>query len=205
MLKKKRVIRDSAGLLSLMLMFIIFAGCQSDRKESKSSNLPADYAEKVKKFRKQRDNFFQNSEQSPLPQETRRSFQGLSYYPPDPSYRIKGAYSPYDEPEKRAGWMLAVGRFTFSLAGRELDLEIWSSKDSGDLSIMFTDPTNKKETYKAGRYVELKRSPEGSFILDFNYAYNPYCHYNPIYVCPIPPPENHIPVAVKAGEKRLAQ
>jgi uncharacterized protein (DUF1684 family) len=38
-------------------------------------------------------------------------------------------------------------------------------------------------------------------IIDFNYAYNPYCAYNEKYSCPIPPIENHLKIAISAGEK----
>jgi uncharacterized protein (DUF1684 family) len=42
---------------------------------------------------------------------------------------------------------------------------------------------------------------EGRLAVDFNYAYNPYCAYNELWSCPIPPPENHLRVAIEAGEK----
>lgn len=176
-------------------------GCQSGSQDK--SGVPADYLQKVEKFRGNKDDFFKNSQQSPIPAKERSSFEGLVYYPPDPDYRVKGTYEPYSEPEKRGERMLAVGRLSFSLKGKELDLEVWSSRDSEQLSVMFTDPTNKDETYKAGRYLELQRDLDGSFIIDFNRAYNPYCHYNPIYDCPLPPRGNRIPLPVKAGEKRL--
>ncbi len=192
---------DVIVFVALLFVPLLSGGCEPGSK--KESPVPGNYVKRVKTFRIEKDRFFKNSEQSPLPEELRRSFQGLTYYSPDPAFRIKGTYHPYKEPVKRGGWMLAVGRFSFSLAERELDLEVWSSGSSEELSIMFTDPTNKDETYKAGRYVELKGQVDGSFIIDFNYAYNPYCHYNPVYVCPLPPPENHIPIPVQAGEKRL--
>ncbi|MFP3983399.1 MAG: DUF1684 domain-containing protein [Desulfurivibrionaceae bacterium] len=187
--------------LSLIVIFMALSGCQSDSQEK--AGVSDDYLQKVEKFRENKDAFFKNNQQSPIPAGERNSFEGLAYYSPDPDYRIKGTYEPYSEPEKRGGRMLAVGRLSFSLKGKELDLEVWSSRDSEQLSVMFTDPTNKDETYKAGRYLELQRDLDGSFIIDFNRAYNPYCHYNPIYDCPLPPRENHIPIPVKAGEKRL--
>jgi uncharacterized protein (DUF1684 family) len=42
-----------------------------------------------------------------------------------------------------------------------------------------------------------------SIELDFNYAFNPYCHYNSTFSCPIVPFENHLKVHIFAGEKKL--
>lgn len=38
-------------------------------------------------------------------------------------------------------------------------------------------------------------------IIDFNYAYNPSCAYNPSWHCPLAPMENRLPVKIPAGEK----
>ena len=69
------------------------------------------------------------------------------------------------------------------------------------LSILFTDRTTGKETYGAGRYLDLEPPQDGLYTVDFNRAYNPFCAYTGVYNCPIPPPENHLPVAIRAGEK----
>ena len=59
-----------------------------------------------------------------------------------------------------------------------------------------------KETYGAGRYLEPQALLGGKVLVDFNYAYNPYCAYNPKYSCAIPTRENHLEIAVEAGEKK---
>ena len=69
------------------------------------------------------------------------------------------------------------------------------------LSILFTDRTTGKETYGTGRYLDLAAPEQGLYTLDFNAAYNPLCAYTHVYNCPIPPAENALPVAVRAGEK----
>ena len=38
-------------------------------------------------------------------------------------------------------------------------------------------------------------------MLDFNEAYNPPCAFNPYTTCPLPLPENRLPVKILAGEK----
>ena len=73
-------------------------------------------------------------------------------------------------------------------------------KEEG-LSVLFTDRTTGKESYAAGRYLDLKAPVDGLYTLDFNAAYNPLCAYTHVYNCPIPPRENALPIAVRAGEK----
>ena len=64
----------------------------------------------------------------------------------------------------------------------------------------FVDATSGGETYGAGRYLELEALEDGTFLADFNLAYNPYCAYSEDYSCPVPPAENRIAVPVRAGE-----
>ena len=70
-------------------------------------------------------------------------------------------------------------------------------------SILFRDKTTGQDTYGGGRYIELNPTEftDNRVILDFNTAYNPYCAYNPSFACPLPPAENTLPVAVRAGER----
>jgi len=67
----------------------------------------------------------------------------------------------------------------------------------------FTDETTNKETYGAGRYINLELNNKNHYVVDFNYAYNPYCAYNPKYSCAIPSRENHLKIAIEAGEKNI--
>jgi uncharacterized protein (DUF1684 family) len=72
------------------------------------------------------------------------------------------------------------------------------------LFLPFTDATTGNETYESGRYIDLQTSDikNNEIIIDFNKAYNPYCAYvSGVYNCPIPPRENHLAVAIRAGEK----
>jgi uncharacterized protein (DUF1684 family) len=70
------------------------------------------------------------------------------------------------------------------------------------LFLAFGDETSAVESYGAGRYLDIKKVPGSTSItLDFNLAYNPYCAYNDTYSCPLPPKENLLPVAIRAGEK----
>jgi len=69
-----------------------------------------------------------------------------------------------------------------------------------DLGIFFRDATTGKESYALGRYVDVKKLENGRYLLDFNFAYNPACAFSDHYNCPIPPRENVLPMAVRAGE-----
>lgn len=72
------------------------------------------------------------------------------------------------------------------------------------LFLPFTDATTGTETYESGRYIDLqtKDIKNNEVVIDFNKAYNPYCAYvSGVYNCPVPPRENHLQVAILAGEK----
>ena len=75
------------------------------------------------------------------------------------------------------------------------------------LFLPFTDLTSGEESYGAGRYLDLEINEivNNQVILDFNKAYNPYCAYSDEYNCPIPPRENYLNIAIKAGEKNFAK
>ena len=94
---------------------------------------------------------------------------------------------------------LRFGRFRFSIDGQQTELTIY--ENDHEYFLPFADALAGKETYGAGRYLEPQRTHHGKFLIDFNYAYNPYCAYNPRWSCPIPPAENRIKVPIRAGEK----
>jgi len=99
---------------------------------------------------------------------------------------------------------LRYGFFEFTVDGQACRLQAYRTSDEGEtphLFIPFRDATSGKETYAAGRYLELPENTSGVYDLDFNLAFNPYCAYGGDYSCPFPPPENHLKVAIRAGEK----
>jgi uncharacterized protein (DUF1684 family) len=97
-----------------------------------------------------------------------------------------------------------VGALEFVLKGQRLKLSAFTEADDpkpGRLFVPFTDLTTGTETYAGGRYLDLDRTATGIYDLDFNRAYHPYCFYNSTYDCPYPPPENRLPVPIRAGER----
>jgi uncharacterized protein (DUF1684 family) len=143
----------------------------------------------------------------------KEAFEHLLYYPPDRGYAVPAKLVRLAEPEevemltsrslKKTFYRYA--RIRFRLEGEDQELTAFKSTLDGggsrSLFIPFRDATSGSETYGAGRFLDVEE-PEGEeLILDFNRAYNPLCNYSPAYNCPIPPRENHLPVAVRAGEK----
>mgnify|MGYP003346839900 FL=1 len=100
--------------------------------------------------------------------------------------------------------MQLVGVLEFSLKGQRMTLGAFvedGTQRIENLFVPFADLTTGKDTYPAGRYLDLHPTATGYYTIDFNRAYNPYCAYNSTYECPYPPPSNRLKVAVTAGEK----
>jgi hypothetical protein len=93
------------------------------------------------------------------------------------------------------------GKFRFSVDGQPAELTIYANEHG--FFLPFVDALAGQETYEAGRYLEPEVLPDGRFVIDFNLAYNPYCAYNPLWACPIPPKENRLSVRIEAGEKKF--
>jgi uncharacterized protein (DUF1684 family) len=72
--------------------------------------------------------------------------------------------------------------------------------DRGRFFLPFKDGTTGGETYAGGRYLDPRARPDGSLVVDFNYAYNPYCAYGEGWSCPVPPVENEVTAPIEAGE-----
>jgi uncharacterized protein len=138
----------------------------------------------------------------------RKDFTGTRWFPVDESYRVTAQYVPYDKPRQIViqnvmGDTLKEtipGYAAFSLHGQALQLD-GELNGSGGLSLVFRDLTSGKETYAASRFLEADPPKDGRVVLDFNEAYNPPCAYNPYTTCPLPPPQNRLPVRIEAGEK----
>lgn len=170
----------------------------------------------IEKHRQEKFETFKG-EDSPLTRKERRRFKGLKYYPVDLTYRVKARFIKTANPvlfkmkttTARLPDYSKYGEVHFTLDGHAYSLEVYQSPDlmkregyEDYLFIPFTDETNGKETYEVGRYLEMRIPTGEEVIIDFNLCYNPYCSYSPNYSCPIPPAVNHLPVVIKAGEKK---
>ena len=162
----------------------------------------------IRETRAYKDSLLRHGDDSPLLPDDRLDFGGLAYYPIDLRYRIVGQMHLYArqrqiEVPDTGGTTITMerfGRLYFTWAEKEYWLEVYRSFESGQLEAFFRDGSNASTTYSGGRYVAVDPLQEGLYLIDFNMAYNPYCDYNPAYICPMPPAQNTLPFSVEAGE-----
>ena len=171
------------------------------------------YIEEINKEREEKDRFMKSSKESPFAADP-ENYKGLSFYPPDLRYKIVAELTPIEKKETvtlstntgEEQRYLEYAFAEFDLDGLHHKLLILEVMDSGPfrgkLFFAFGDETSAVETYGAGRYLDLEKVPGSSTItLDFNKAYNPYCAYISNFSCPLPPAQNLLAIAIKAGEK----
>ena len=169
-------------------------------------------------YRAKRDKLFRFHPQTPLNNNQLAKFQTIPYFEYDPDYRVIGrldtAVSPtLYEVELPAEGMFRFKKFAdvhFELKKQPFSLGVyWIEAYGGGIFLPFRDETNGESTYGGGRYLydSIKgadlNNDSNTFVLDFNFAYNPSCAYNDQWVCPLSPPENKLPFSIKAGEQQL--
>lgn len=178
-----------------------------------------DYNWDIKQHRHQKDQFFATSPDAPLPPDERQQFQGLRYFEPDRSYQVEAELIYFAEPEEvqlgttsgRLRQYYRSGEARFRLEGQDCRLTFYKPVpppdheefESQTLFLPFRDTTTGQESYGAGRYLEVEeeRANNGRQVIDFNLAYSPWCAYNEMYSCVLPPEENRLLVPVRAGER----
>lgn len=164
--------------------------------------------EEIAKHRDETDRFMRFSDESPF-LDSEATYTGLNYYPADLKYKIKARFTPVEKQEvytlqtndDKEKQYLTYGTASFELEGIVNELFILENVEENELFLAFGDETSAIETYGAGRYLDVTHTGGNSIMLDFNKAYNPFCAYNPNYTCPLPPKQNLLEVAIKAGEK----
>jgi uncharacterized protein (DUF1684 family) len=138
-----------------------------------------------------------------------RPFSGLEYFDFAPDWQIAAAWQPLSPPLRMevpnvSGELNSVEvthSAVFELAGQTVTLLPMSVGENG-VFFIFRDRTSGRETYGAGRFLRAGPAVDGKITLDFNRAYNPPCAFTSFATCPLPPPENWLPFAVPAGEKK---
>ncbi|MCB0698640.1 MAG: DUF1684 domain-containing protein [Chitinophagales bacterium] len=190
--------------LTFILFAATFVSCTSNDTFNKE----------IAQFRHEYKNAFITDERSPLKAE---DTSYLRFYTPDPTYKVKASFeltpesTPFDIPtvSGKTKQYRQYGIATFSINDTVQKLHIYQSlklmqapEYAEHLFIPFTDATSYIETYGGGRYIDLSIDDiKGTgLIIDFNKCYNPWCAFAEGYNCPIPPPENRLSVAIRAGE-----
>lgn len=177
---------------------------------------PNVYDNLIQNHRDELHHEFLDTAETPLTDEGLEIFNGLDYFKIDSLYRVSSMLLRTPDEKifemqtstDRLPEYLKYGSAEFTLNGKKLKLNVYQNvklvqneeyKDY--LFIPFRDSTSGETTYGGGRYIETEIPKGDILIIDFNKAFNPYCAYNHKYSCPIPPLENTLEIAIKAGEK----
>lgn len=139
--------------------------------------------------------------------EERRLFPPRKWYPVRESMRVPASYTRYATPKvvKMPDILGAIldepmqGFVSFELNGKKHELMVEELPDRR-LFIQFMDLTNGNPTYPSGRYHYTDAHENGKVFIDFNKAYSPPCAFTEYATCTFPPQENHLNVAIEAGE-----
>ena len=174
----------------------------------------AEPAEAHTLWRRTRDELFASHPASPLLEEDRGSFDGLPVPAYDPDWRFEAEIRDA-EPGRLDVDTGTDGTVPFERLGVvEVpdvgSLDVWRlATYGGGLFVPVKDASAGKDggTYGGGRYLldTVKGadlgSSDGSLVLDFNFAYNPSCAYDPAWACPLAQPGNTVAVEIPAGER----
>ncbi len=174
-----------------------------------SEPVETNYQEEVAQYRAERHQFMRSDATSPFVEQL-VSYDSLKYYPADESFKINATVEPISNGEihllatsdgKEQAFQ-EIALLHFDLKGTHQDLTLLKSQEYGDYFLSFYDETSAIQTYGSGRYLETDYTPgQTKVMLDFNYAYNPYCAYTEGYSCPVPLQKNQINIPIRAGEK----
>ena len=198
-----RIIHHSTFVLILILGF---CACQSEKAKKFEQ-----YKQALGKSR--HENGLQLLTEGVIDTADSHHFKGLNYFDIDTHYLIKAriqALPPlpiaFKTNTDRSPIYYTSFLLSFAVGDSQCSLVAYSEteKDVKRLFIPFKDANNLKDIYGGGRYLDIEYQGEKDFLLlDFNQAYNPYCHYNHTYSCPLVPEENRLNFAIKAGEKKF--
>jgi uncharacterized protein len=212
-----RIIITLTAVALLYLMYLIYGEYASGGKlaevagQANREMSDSTFLAELKQTRYDKDKYFGQAAESPILASDKPSFTGLSYYEPNMNFRVRATF----EKETAAPIRLSdgteqklAGILTFTLQGKTVSLRAYYDNEplsdiKGGIQayVPFRDATSGKDTYGGGRLLNILIEEDNKAILDFNYAYHPFCYYNPAYICPLTPRENTLVVAIKAGEK----
>jgi uncharacterized protein len=187
----------------VLVSFVCVANAQTD-----------DESYNVRRFREIRDKSFRNPGETPLLNEDFQKFKGLEYFDLNTKLIVNAKLEKTTDQQVfmmptsigTSRKYFKYGVLTFEIEGKSFSLNAYQSEMAAKKNVLlfvpFRDLTNGKETYGAGRYLDIKVPTGDEAIMDFNFAYNPSCAYgNPQFSCAIPPKENFLQTEIKAGEK----
>jgi len=203
----------NSKIISLFLLTWILAVSFSNAQSK------AEISQMTTEFRKKYKADFLEEERSPFYNKA-AELELLSFYKPKAKYRVDCSFERTENAKTfdmatysgQVRKYVQYGWLKFKFKGKDRQMAVYQSLRSQEteeykdyLFIPFKDLTNIKTTYGGGRYIDIKISDiqDNRLSLDFNQSYNPYCAFKDGYSCPIPPKENHLTWAIKAGEKKF--
>lgn len=193
-------------MLKLLIIFLLYSTLTFSQHSK----------DEVLSYQKELNDFYLNSETSPLKREELMEFKGLNFFPYNEKMLVAATLERLEnQPEfkmpttgKNEPLYKRYGILNFQIDGKELQLEVYQNLDlmkrkgfEKHLFLPFIDLTNGEETYGGGRYLDVEVPEDDQMILDFNKAYHPYCAYTLGYSCPITPDVNFLEIEIKAGVK----
>jgi len=210
MLRARTLFRIFESLLIISIIFNFFSCGKKYIPEQEK------YIKSIEEFRHEKNEEMKNDPSSPFNQDKNAHFKPLKYFDVNPDFVFKSKLYKYDKQdsviifgtkgEKRK--ILRFGYVLINFKNKQYKLNVYrGSSPNGAVyyTIWFTDKTTGDETYGVGRYLDFDLNPDTSYVytIDFNLAYNPYCAYSAKYSCAIPSKEDHVDLAIKAGEKNF--
>lgn len=199
-----------------VLLSLLLVSCSP--KEKKTSPEQQAYIAEAQKAQYELNLQFADKARTPLDSVDWAKFKSLDFFPIAVKYVVKARFEKNEYPvpfemktsTDRKPIYQKYGTLFFEMDGISCELACYQSLDPNDseeekqyVSVPFTDKTTGKESYGGGRYLDLRLPLADTVILNFNKVYNPYCAYSHRWSCVIPPEENTLPVAIKAGAKKF--
>jgi hypothetical protein len=163
-------------------------------------------------WRTTRDELLRTHPDSPIPQPGRAGYPGAPVAAYDPQLRFEVTVDTDVPPLHLEIATGSDGIVPFDRIGRAHlpgggDLDVWwLGSYGGGLFLPVKDATAGTATYGGGRYLidTVKGADLGGdrnrLVLDFNFAYNPSCAYDPAWACPLAPAGNILERPLLAGE-----
>ncbi len=198
-------------LLGVISLSILFFSC-SDKYTPEEKK----YISEVEQYRNEKNDYMKNNPESPFNQDTTIKFEPLNYFDVDPGFVFKSKLFEYPQKDTISVYgtkgeerkAIRYGYVNFDYQNQPYKVNVYKGTSAGGeeyYSIWFTDKTTGGETYGVGRYIDFDINPDSNYVytVDFNLAYNPFCAYSAKYSCAIPTKEDHLDLAVTAGEKKF--
>lgn len=191
----------------LYCLIVFFTTCSVAQEQSVCESIHLE-------FLNEQHEQFADEEESPLTSDGRKDFKTINYYPYDASYCVEAQWvltpgqEPFEMPTStdRLPVYVKYGEVHFKIEEQALVLSVYQSlaliEEEGYedyLFIPYNDLSNGVTSYGGGRYMDMRIPDSETIQLDLNSSYHPYCAYNHLYSCPIPPEENMLDVSIEAG------